>query len=107
MTRKAGDDSWKQCSPVALKPRGEWAELIAPRVKPVWAWSVLMLCTGRGINAQPRLRIAPKLLPTREPVGKLRVPGTAPPPPSQARELTQSHNHGGECGDIAPSDQKG
>ena len=35
LTGRAGDNSWKQCSPEALELKSEWAELIIPRAKPV------------------------------------------------------------------------
>lgn len=34
-TGKAGDNSWKLFGLVTLKLRGKWAELMAPRTKPV------------------------------------------------------------------------
>lgn len=35
LTRRAGNSSWKQCGPVALKLRRRQAELITPRAKSV------------------------------------------------------------------------
>jgi len=35
LIRRTGDNSRKLCSPGALEPRGEEAELVAPREKPV------------------------------------------------------------------------
>lgn len=35
LTRRAGDNPWKQSGPLALELRGVWAELIVPREKPV------------------------------------------------------------------------
>lgn len=38
----AGENSCKQCGPEALELKGEWAELIIPRAKPVLG----MECSG-------------------------------------------------------------
>ena len=35
LTRKADENSWKQCGSVVLELRGEQAKVIIPRAKPV------------------------------------------------------------------------
>lgn len=51
LSRRARNNSWKLCSPVAIEPRGGQAELISPEQNQYQMWSISVLCRGKGINS--------------------------------------------------------
>lgn len=84
LTRRTGENIWKQCSTAVLKPKGKWAKLIVPRAKPVLGIKFPVLNTGRGLNSHLRLTVVPKPS-QRNCLGNWELPRTAPLLPNEAR----------------------
>ena len=68
LARRARDNNYNQCGPVAIKPRGEWTEMIALQSKAALEHEVF-LCYAQawGLIHSPKLKVAPSPLPTRKP----------------------------------------
>ena len=59
LIRKAGNNLRKLCATVVLQPRDGGAEPTATRRVSMECGKFPLIHTGRGINLQPRLRVAP------------------------------------------------
>lgn len=105
-TRKAGNNAWKQCFPVELKPRGRQKEVIVPRAKQVLGMKHFLIHTGRGMNSQPRQMVTPSSPPPENQFGRLRVAWCSHTHFHPGKELNHSPASCRKC-HFVPFDQKG
>lgn len=78
LTRRTGDNCWKQCGPAALELRGRQAELITPRAKPVLGMEHSHATHRYGVIHSQGYKGTSQTLPVRGLFGRVRTAENGP-----------------------------